>query len=126
MINVFLDDVRTIQMVYPDVTPEQEEQEWQVIRTADEFERYVLACFGKEWTDKFPNKISFDHDLGEDEDGVIAPTGMDCAKWLVEADMDGLINIPADFTYTVHSSNPAGAENIKSYLSSYMNQKFGI
>lgn len=131
MINVFLDDVRTIQMVYPDVSPDEEETDWQIIKTADEFERYILACYGKAWIGevpsfpKFPDLISFDHDLGE-LDGVIERTGMDCAKFLVEADMDGLIDIPHDFNFAIHSSNPAGAENIRSYLSNYINVKFGI
>lgn len=67
-----------------------------------------------------PDFISFDHDLG---DGV--PTGFDFAKWFVEMDLDKNIDIQSDFMYNVHSSNPPGSVNIKGYLDSYLNQKFG-
>jgi len=65
---------------------------------------------------EFPSFISFDHDLG---DGL---TGYDCAKWLVEYDLEtGLM--PADFSFYVHSQNPVGASNIKNLLNSYMRNK---
>lgn len=68
--------------------------------------------------------ISFDHDLGMDNERKVLPSGYDFAKWLVEMDMNGIISIPKDFTFTVHSANPVGAENIRTYLCSYMEFKY--
>ena len=62
-----------------------------------------------------PNFISFDHDLGKDEQ-----TGYDIAKWIVEMDMDGVIIIPNPFVFYVHSQNPVGKKNIQNYLDNYM------
>lgn len=58
----------------------------------------------------WPELVCFDHDLGEEK------TGFDCAKFLVEVCMKHNLPLPA---YTCHSSNPAGRENILSYLNSY-------
>lgn len=54
-----------------------------------------------------PDKISFDHDLGE------VKSGFDCAKWLVEYCIDNQNNIP---NFVVHSANPVGAVNIRQLL----------
>jgi hypothetical protein len=70
-----------------------------------------------------PAFISFDHDLGIDESGNLLPTGYDFAKWIVEMDMDGIITVPSHFSFAVHSQNPVGAENIKSYLNNYLQLK---
>lgn len=35
-------------------------------------------------------------------------------------DMDGKIEIPKDFYFTVHSANPVGAKNIQEYLMNYL------
>lgn len=67
-----------------------------------------------------PEHISFDHDLGVDELDNLLPNGYDFAKWLVEMDMDGNIELSCAFTFTVHSQNPVGAENIRVYLSNYL------
>lgn len=63
--------------------------------------------------------ISFDHDLGDN-----VPTGMDIAKYLVELDMDQGI-FANDFDFYVHSQNPVGAENIRSYMNQYLKYKRG-
>jgi hypothetical protein len=65
-----------------------------------------------------PMLVSFDHDLGEDTE-----TGYDFAKWLVEADLDGRIILLDNFTFTVHSANPVGAENIQKLLDAYLKFK---
>ena len=70
-----------------------------------------------------PEHISFDHDLGVDDRGDLIPDGYDFAKWLVAMDMEGVIKLPKNFTFEVHSKNPVGAENIRAYLSSYLSQK---
>ena len=65
-----------------------------------------------------PNFMSFDHDLGENQS-----TGYEVAKWIVEMDMNGVIQIPSDFTFYVHSKNPVGAKNIQMYLDNYLKLK---
>jgi len=67
-----------------------------------------------------PSYISFDHDLGIDENGALLPTGYDFAKWIVKADMDGSIIIPENFTFQVHSDNPPGKANIESLMENYL------
>lgn len=64
-----------------------------------------------------PKFISFDHDLGEGK------SGYDFAKWLVQGDLHGSLEIPKDFSYEVHSQNPVGAKNIDSLLSNYLRFK---
>lgn len=58
----------------------------------------------------FPTLFSFDHDLGEEKNGL------DCVKHLVEVCMDNNIELP---TCICHSMNPVGRENIISYINSY-------
>jgi len=69
-----------------------------------------------------PSFISFDHDLGM-KDGELLETGYDFAKWLVENDLNGVIKIPEDFSFNVHSANPVGAKNIESYINNYIKFK---
>ena len=55
-----------------------------------------------------PMHIYFDHDLGTNSTG-------DSTKfldWIIEMDMDKKIRIPDNFSFTVHSGNPIGQENI--------------
>jgi len=66
-----------------------------------------------------PTHISFDHDLSTEK------TGYDFAKYLVELDLDGIIDFPDNFTFCVHSANPVGKENIETYLNNYLDMKFG-
>lgn len=66
-----------------------------------------------------PDHISFDHDLGE-----VEPSGMAIAKWLIDKDMDGNLTFSPDFTFSVHSANPPGAENIQYLMESYLSHKF--
>lgn len=55
-----------------------------------------------------PSFISFDHDLGIDENKKLLPNGFDFAKWLVEMDIDNIYRFPENFTFSVHSQNPVG------------------
>jgi hypothetical protein len=92
--------------------------DWKIVRSYDEAVAWVTEH-------GFPDVISFDHDLGlmhyagDYSDGI---TGLDFAKWLVEYDMD-TNTMPANFTFTVHSKNPIGSENIRNLLSNYIRQK---
>ena len=69
------------------------------------------------WISKngLPDAICFDHDLGKLPDGTEL-NGYDCAKWLVEYCMDHEVDVPS---FNVHRSNPAGKQNIMSYLNGY-------
>lgn len=66
-----------------------------------------------------PVYISFDHDLGDDQE-----TGYDLAKWMVEEIMDGNLIVPKGFHFGVHSANPVGAKNIQMLLDRFL--KIGL
>lgn len=114
--NLFIDDEREIK----DVTwmPWQVQEKyrsgvWAIARNADAVQA-IVASRG------MPDFISFDHDLGEDEE-----TGYDIAKWFVELDMSEQTDFafPTNFSFIVHSKNPVGKKNIESYLHNYLNFK---
>ncbi|MFN8393535.1 MAG: cyclic-phosphate processing receiver domain-containing protein [Bacteroidia bacterium] len=105
MKKLFLDDLRTVDMVY---APSQL-SEFDVVRTYKDFVDYVLA-------NGLPEFISFDNDLGLDEDGEVALDGYACAKWLVyESGLD-----LRRLRYHVHSANPVAAEQIRGLLGNYI------
>lgn len=82
-------------------------------------EHYIIwvstFTYFKEYLDKngLPAIICFDHDLGPDE-----PSGYDFAKYVVDYCLDHNLDIPK---YAIQSSNPVGAENIKSIMDNYHN-----
>lgn len=102
MYTMFLDDIRTPKEEY-DV----------IVRSCDEAITYILK-YG------IPKFISFDHDLGCDEDGNILKSGYDLAKWLVKQSLDEVLEFPKDFSFEVHSANPIGKNNINSILNNYL------
>lgn len=102
---LYIDDLR----MPPDNT-------YTIARTVEEAQ-ILIQQYG------MPILISFDHDLGIDDTGNLLLTGYDLAKWIVEMDMDGLLTIPNYFSFNIHSQNPIGAENIKSYLNNYLQLK---
>lgn len=105
MKKLFLDDIRSIDMVYP----KNLEQEFDIVRSYDAFVRYIQQ-------NGLPDFISFDNDLGLDSDGKLAPDGYAAAKWLVyESDLD-LSNLK----YHVHSANPVAAKQIDGLLQNYI------
>ena len=63
-----------------------------------------------------PEYISFDHDLGLNEDGS-PDTAMVICKWLANNFFD------ADIEYDVHSKNPIGRKNIQSFMDSWKRSK---
>lgn len=101
--SMYLDDLRTPQKKY-DV----------VVRSYEEAVKYVLDHGA-------PSYISFDHDLGVDNDGAVAKNGYDFARWLVESSLDGALTLCEDFSFWVHSANPVGKRNIESILINYLN-----
>jgi len=80
-----------------------------------------------------PDAICFDHDLGEDDaidmvkKGMSkraartykkeAPSGMDCAKWLIDYCYEHNVSLPM---YNIQSANPIGRENIDSLLKNFI------
>ncbi len=99
---LYLDDIRTPKDI-----------NFVIVRSYEE-----AVVFVKE--NGVPNYISFDHDLGVDENNNELPSGYDFAKWLVEMDMDNIYLIPVAFEFNVHSANPVGKANIEVYLKNYL------
>lgn len=105
MKKLFLDDVRTIDMIYD----KSMESEFDIVRTYSEFVAYIKD-------NELPTYISFDNDLGLGDDGKVAPDGLAAAKWLVyESGLD-LRNLE----FKVHSANPVAAEQIRGLLNNYI------
>ena len=102
--NIFLDDIRTIDMVYKEPYPE-----FVILRSYDEFVSYIKE-------NGIPEFISFDNDLGEDEKGNILLDGYACAKWLVYESAMDLSNLK----FKIHSSNPVARVQIESLLNNYI------
>jgi len=102
---IFLDDIRDVSMVYPELVNE----DFVIVRTFEEFVAKVEA-------DGLPEFISFDNDLGEDENGNLLKDGYDAAKWLVyESGLD-----LKELKYNVHSANPVASVQIQSLLDNYI------
>ena len=86
-------------------------KEWRIVRSYGHFVEWITE-------NGLPEFISFDHDLSERE-GILEPTGMDCAKWLVNYCLDNNKLLPK---WAVHSANPAGYDNIKGLLLNFEKQ----
>lgn len=63
-----------------------------------------------------PAHIWFDHDLGGED------TAMNVVNWMIEQDLDGNIDL-SNLTFSIHSSNPVGRDNISGKLSQYITIK---
>lgn len=116
---IFLDDIRQINDIYAYGSVKL--PEWVITRNYDSFITEVKR--------EFPSFVSFDHDLADEHynheamrDAAVydkvrqtfkEKTGLECAKWLVEYCMETSQPFP---DYHVHSFNPVGAENIRSYI----------
>lgn len=114
---LFLDDVRQPADVAAYIMPcglksLYHYPEWTIARDLEAF-KSIISEQG------MPAFISFDHDLGlpqtelQDEAEI---TGVACARWL--CDYAAAHNVPLP-PYQIHSTNPAGRENIISVLESY-------
>ncbi len=106
MKKLFLDDIRSIDMVYS----KSMESEFDIVRTYHDFVKYIKI-------NGLPDFISFDNDLGLDQNGVVAPDGYAAAKWLVYESGLNLINLK----FNVHSANPVAAKQIEGLLTNYIN-----
>jgi hypothetical protein len=93
MYNLYLDDIRN-----PPA-----DRDWLVCRSSQEaLDRIVEVGM--------PSFFSFDHDLGEDD------TTMVFLRRLVNEVWDG-VSVPPD--YVIHSANPVGVQNIRSFMDSW-------
>jgi hypothetical protein len=102
---LFLDDIRTVKMVYKNLT----DDDFVIVRNFNDFKKTILE-------NSLPELISFDNDLGLDENGIIAEDGYAAAKWMVyESGLD-LINLK----FNVHSANPVASQQIQSLLDNYI------
>ena len=102
---LFLDDIRTVAMVYPALA----ETEFVIVRDHHAFKETILKL-------GLPSYISFDNDLGLNEHEELAPDGYACAKWLVyESGLD-----LRELTFYVHSANPVAKVQIESLLNNYI------
>ena len=105
MQKLFLDDIRSIDMVYD----ASREAEFDIVRSYDAFVNYINE-------NGIPLFISFDNDLGEDANGNVLPDGYAAAKWLVyESGLD-----LKDLEFNVHSANPVAAKQIQALLDNYI------
>lgn len=100
---MFLDDERFPDVLYDDF----ESVDWVIVRSFQDAKWHVLNR-------GLPSFISFDHDLGSH-----TWTGMDFAKWFCDHVMDNDLSLEG-FDFHVHSQNPVGAENIKSYMTQFL------
>jgi NAD+-processing family protein with receiver domain len=102
--NLFLDDIRAVSMVYPN-----KDNDFVVVRSYD-------ACIAYIKQNGLPEFMSFDNDLGEDENKTVLPDGYAVTKWLVyESGLD-LTN----FKFKVHSANPVAKKQIEGLLNNYI------
>jgi hypothetical protein len=102
---LFLDDLRDVKMVYKDLT----DDDFVIVRNFHDFKKVILEK-------GLPEFISFDNDLGLDENDLIAEDGYACAKWLV---YDSGIDLRA-LNFYVHSANPVASQQIQSLLDNYI------
>lgn len=100
--NLFLDDLR-----FPYYVDPHSKAVWVMARNLDEA-KGLCVRFG------MPGFISFDHDLGPGEDAM-----MFC-RWLAYEFYDKDNKNHKIPNYQVHSSNPVGVENIKSFMDSWV------
>jgi hypothetical protein len=105
MKKLFLDDLRSGDMIYE----KSEVHAFDVVRSYNEFVQYIQ-------THGLPDFISFDNDLGLDNNGELAPDGYAAAKWLV---YESGLNL-SSLQFKVHSANPVAAEQIKGLLTNYI------
>ena len=119
MKKLFLDDVRSAEMVFMNtIDPIYENNnEWEIVRSFNEFVSYIEEK-------GLPEFISFDHDLDYDHyklenqqdndyDKMEIKSGFHAAQWLVNYCTDNKLKLP---NYKVHSMNLAGKRNIERIL----------
>lgn len=94
---IFLDDLR-----YPEKL-----EDWHIARSSEEGIR-IIEELG------LPNFISFDHDLGGDDDAI------KFIKKMIAFMFNYNMKLPKGFDYQVHSMNPVGRENIHGLMRNFV------
>ena len=110
--NLFIDDERApLDITWGSVTEQSayRDKEWFIARDWSDVLNLVKA-FG------IPSLISFDHDLGDNTEY----NGYEISQKITDIILDGEYKLPHDFQFMVHSKNPVGAENIRSYMNNFM------
>ena len=105
MYRLFLDDIRVVK----DVFPQMQEQDFTIVRSYVEFVSEIK-------TNGLPAFISFDNDLGADDQGNVLPDGYACVKWLVYESGYDLTKLK----FNVHSANPVARKQIEGLLNNYI------
>lgn len=113
-----MDDIREVSDVnWIDLPP----YDWTVVRSYKEFRDTI-------WNNGIPEFVAYDHDLADshygtmnhggaiDYENLTEKTGYDCAKFLCNECNKLGIKHP---DFVVHSMNPVGADNIRSYIKQY-------
>ena len=124
--NIFLDDIRFPNEVAIYTKNRVYGYNWVIVRN---YEQFVRTC-RDHWNDI--QRISFDHDLRQDEakekrkngmskrkarqEKKLSKSGMDCAKWFIDYIIDHPRFLPVIY---IHSQNPVGKENIAALFASY-------
>lgn len=102
---MFLDDLRGLDDV-KNLPRRHEPGLWVIVRNSADAMHYV-KYYG------LPEFFSFDHDLGGDDTTMVFLRMLE--EWFYEQGDD----FPKCPAYQVHSSNPAGAMNIVSFMNSW-------
>jgi hypothetical protein len=127
--NLFLDDIRIPSDCRSYINDDRYlDLDWLIVRSHEEFK----ACILENWKmGKFPNLVSFDHDLNPEHyhesmfisaeayeiayQNFITPTGRRSAEFLVEFCLKNNLILPECL---VHTMNPAGHLRIRKTLQS--------
>lgn len=86
-------------------------EDWVIVRSSQE----AIDCVLK---NGLPSHIAFDHDLGGTD------TSMKFIYWLIDYMLNYELHFKPDFTWSVHSQNPVGAENIRRLMTAAV-KEFG-
>ena len=97
MYKLYLDDIRIPRT-----------EGWTIVRSYNDFVSHITE-YGA------PSLISFDHDLGLEENGI-ERNGYDCAKWVCEYCRENGVPLP---DWNIHSANSVGYDNINFVFNNY-------
>lgn len=114
---LFLDDER-----YPATNDE----DWRIVRNYHDAVWYIRT-YGIPYHISFDHDLSYEHYLHDWNDLHSKPkefTGYDFAKWFCDYVLENDLDLPEGFCYYVHSMNPIGAENIRTYMENFLKEGY--
>jgi hypothetical protein len=112
---LFLDDYR----IPSDVTWDKNfplGKQWFIVRDIDQFKMAIDNCLEEIEHVAFDHDLALEHYTGMGNVSNDGRTGLDCAKYLIEQCIEMNIPLPS---FSSHSMNPAGRDNILSLLSNF-------